>query len=162
MSETNVVVFTGTVGTDVDYKVLPGSQKPVAEIAIVNNKYKPNPQSETGFDQYSTWAAVKFNTRVADRVSQKIQKGMKITVTGELSEDVWPDQNNPEKNHRKLYIVGHSFDIHKQAGGNETGNQTGGRKNSGQAHSQSQNSNFTQSAPQAAPMAGNNPPGYNS
>tara|TARA_B100000446_G_scaffold184352_1_gene206149 strand:- start:30377 stop:30865 length:489 start_codon:yes stop_codon:yes gene_type:complete len=162
MSETNVVVFTGTVGTDVDFKVFPGSQKPVADLAMVNNKYKPNPQSESGFDQYSTWAVVKFNGRVADSVSQKIQKGMKITVTGELSEDVWPDQNNPGKNHRKLYIVGHSFDIHKQAGGTGTGNQTGGRQNSGQAHGQQPRSNQQQQAPQAAPIAGNNPSGYNS
>ncbi len=162
MSETNVVVFTGTVGTDVDFKVFPDSQKSVAEIAMVSNKYKPNPRFKTGFDQYSTWAAVKFNGRVADSVSQKIQKGMKITVTGELSEDVWPDQNNPGKNHRKLYIVGHSFDIHKQAGGTETGNQVGGRQNSVQAHGQLPGSNLQQPAHQAASIDGNNPPGYNS
>jgi single stranded DNA-binding protein len=162
MSETNVVVFTGTVGTDVDSQVIPGSSKTVAKLSLANNKYKPNPQAESGFDQYTTWATVKFEGRVADGVVNKIQKGMKITVTGELSEDVWPDQNNPGKNHRKLYIFGHSFEIQKQAGGTGTGNQSGSRQNSGQAHGQQPGSNVQQSAPQAAPVVGNNPPGYNS
>lgn len=111
MSDTNVVVISGTLGADVDYRVFSNGDSGVAEIRIASNKFKPNPQSESGFDQYTTWTTVKFNGRVAKNVANKLSKGMKIIVTGELSEDVWADQVTPRKNQRKLYVTGFSYEV---------------------------------------------------
>lgn len=119
MNDTNVIVISGTVGDDVDYRVFPDTNKGVAEISLVSNKYRKNQEADN-FDQYATWTTVKFQGRVADLVSRKLIKGSTITVTGELAEAVWDDKNNPGKKVRKLYIFGHSFNV--SAGGNSAGN----------------------------------------
>jgi single stranded DNA-binding protein len=115
MSDTNVVVLTGTLGNEVKSRAFPDSGNIEAVIRLASNKYKANPQSETGFDQYTTWTTVKFRGRVAENAVNKLSRGMKITVVGELSEDVWEDRNEPGKMQRQLYISGRSFEAKQGA-----------------------------------------------
>ena len=113
MSDTNVVVLTGTLGDEVKSRAFPDSGNIEAVIRLASNKYKANPQAETGFDQYTTWTTVKFRGRVAENAVKKLSKGLKITVVGALSEDVWEDRNTG-KMQRQLYISAKSFEA-KQA-----------------------------------------------
>jgi single stranded DNA-binding protein len=113
MSDTNVVVLTGTLGDEVKSRAFPDSGNIEAVIRLASNKYKANPQAETGFDQYTTWTTVKFRGRVAENAVKKLSKGLKITVVGELSEDVWEDRKTG-KMQRQLYISAKSFEA-KQA-----------------------------------------------
>ena len=169
MSDTNVVVITGTLGNEVDAHTFPDSGNIEAVIRLASNKYRANPESETGFDQYTTWMTVKFRGRIAEYAINKLSKGMKITVTGGLSEEVWDDRNEPGKKQRKLYISAKSFEISKQVArdGNTASHRDGEHRNDGQSHHRGQQRAVPKrpSQPrQAAPgihNQGQRPAGYN-
>jgi len=112
MSDTNVVVVGGNLGDDVSYRVIPQSGKGVAEIRIATNKHRLKPDG--GFDTSTSWVTVKFFGKIADRVRDKLSKGDKVTITGELSEDRWVDKNSGQ-NRSKLFIVANSYEYHGRA-----------------------------------------------
>ena len=112
MSDTNVVVVGGNLGDNVNYRVIPQSGKGVAEIRVATNKHRLKPDGD--FETSTSWVTVKFFGKIADRVKDKLSKGDKVTITGELSEDRWTDKNSGQ-NRSKLYIVANSYEYHGRA-----------------------------------------------
>jgi len=109
MSNTNVVVVTGNLGAEVEFRVIPQSETAVAEIRIAVNKHRPNPEAESGFDTITSWVTVKFYGKLAERAKAKLSIGVKVAITGELAEDTWVDKPTG-KNRSKLYVVGNAFE----------------------------------------------------
>jgi len=141
MSNTNVVVQTGRMGSDVKHAVMPSSTTSVAEVSIAVKKHRFNSGSQE-FDESTSWIPVKFFGDLADRARDKLSRGMLITVVGELSEETWVDKKT-QNNRSKLVVVGHSFE--KIAGGknvasmpSQQGNRTAQSVPSNQQHQQSQ------------------------
>ncbi|MFC1337405.1 MAG: single-stranded DNA-binding protein [gamma proteobacterium symbiont of Clathrolucina costata] len=135
MSNTNVVVLTGNLGDDVDHRVMPQSETSVAEIRIAVNKHRPN--QEGGFDTFTAWVPVKFFGNLADRAKEKLAKGAKVAITGELAEDTWVDKNSGQRRN-KLYVVGSSFE---PIGGGAKASQDAGAGYQDQSRPQRQQAN---------------------
>lgn len=146
MSNTNVVVITGNMGDDVDYRVFPQTGNGVAELRVAVNKHRLNQQTGQ-FDTYTAWVTVKMFGKLAERANEKLSKGAKVTVTGELAEDNWEDQPTGQKR-SKLYVVGNSFEYlgggtrapqgDDQGGSNYQGNSQSRQNQGGQRSRQGQ------------------------
>ncbi len=107
-NNTNVVVVTGNLGCEVDFRVFPQSGSGVSEFRVAISKYRPNDQG--GFETYTTWVSVKMFGKLAERARDKLVKGAKVALTGELSEDSWEDTETG-KRRSKLVIVANAFEV---------------------------------------------------
>lgn len=108
MSNTNIVVVTGHLGDDVDFRVFPNTGNGVSEFRIAVNKHRLNKHTDE-FDTYTTWITIKVFGKLAERAKEKLFKGAKVTVTGELAEDSWDDRQTGQKR-SKLYIIGNTLE----------------------------------------------------
>ena len=108
MSNTNVVIQTGRMGSDVKHAVMPSSQTSVADVSLAVKKHRYNSGSGE-FDETTSWIPVKFFGDLADRARDKLSKGTLITIVGELSEETWVDKQS-SKNRSKLVVIAHSFE----------------------------------------------------
>jgi len=118
MSNTNVVIQTGRMGSDVKYAVTPSSKTSVAEVSIAVKKHRYNSTSGE-FNETTSWIPVKFFGDLADRAKDKLSKGTLITIVGELTEETWKDKTTG-MSRSKLIVVAHS--VEKMAGGKNTVN----------------------------------------
>jgi single stranded DNA-binding protein len=122
MSNTNVVVITGNLVADVDYRVYPQSGDGIAEMSVAVNKHRFNQQTNQ-FDTFTTWVPVRMLGKLAERAVEKLSKGAKLTITGELAEDSWVDDST-QKQRSKLLVLGGSFEY---LGGGTKANQSADR-----------------------------------
>lgn len=116
MSNTNIVVQTGRMGSDVKFMVMPTSNTSVAEVSIAVKKHRYNSKTDK-FEETTSWIPVKFFGDLADRARDKLSKGTLITVVGELSEETWKDKIT-NQTRSKLVVIAHS--VEKIAGGKNT------------------------------------------
>lgn len=149
MSNTNVVIQTGRMGSDVNYAVTPSSQTSVADVSIAVKKHRFNSGSQD-FEESTSWIPVKFFGELADRARDKLSKGMLITVVGELVEETWVDKTT-QKNRSKLIVIAHSFE--KLASVNNVANMSAQPSNRPAA--QSAPANQQRSQPQATAVPRN-------
>lgn len=147
MSNTNVVVQTGRMGSDVNHAVMPSSQTSVADVNIAVKKHRFNSGSQT-FEESTSWIPVKFFGELADRARDKLSKGTLITVVGELSEETWVDKPT-QKNRSKLIVIAHSYE--KVAGGNNVANMTNQSASRLAQSTPANQQQHSQPQPQAAP-----------
>ena len=149
MSNTNVVIQTGRMGSDVKHAVMPSSQTSVADVSIAVKKHRYNSGSGE-FDETTSWIPVKFFGDLADRARDKLSKGTLITIVGELSEETWVDKQS-SKNRSKLIVIVHSFE--KLAEGKNVANMNEQQRNRPAAQPASAKQQHQQSQPQAAAAA---------
>ncbi len=146
MSNTNVVVLTGNLGDNVDYRVFPKSQKGVAELRIAVNKHRFNGDTQQ-FDTITSWVTIKMYGQLADRANEKLSKGAKIAIEGELVEDNWVEQPSGQKR-SKLYVVASSFE-YLGGGTRTTQNANQGNQQSQPSPQQSRNAGSQRKRPPA-------------
>ena len=151
MSNTNVVIQTGRMGSDVKHAVMPSSQTSVADVSIAVKKHRYNPGSGD-FDETTSWIPVKFFGDLADRARDKLSKGTLITIVGELSEETWVDKQS-SKNRSKLIVIVHSFE--KLAEGKNVANMNEQQGNRPAAQPASAKQQHQQSQPLAAAAPAN-------
>lgn len=145
MSNTNIVVITGNLGDDVDYRVFPQSGDGIAEFRIAVNKHRFNQQTNQ-FDTITAWVTVKMYGKLAERASEKLSKGAKVTITGELAEDTWVDDAT-QKPRSKLFVLGASFEF--LGGGTKANQQNDRGSSSNQGKSRPQQGQAKQNARQS-------------
>lgn len=109
MSNTNIVVLTGHLGAVPDYRVFPQSGNGVATLRMAVNKHRRN--ALTGeFDTVTTWVSIRLFGKLAERAREKLTKGDKVTITGELAEDTWVDRDSGQQR-SWLYVVGTACEL---------------------------------------------------
>jgi len=106
MSNTNVVVVSGNLGSDVETASTQGGTL-VVKFNIAMNKHRPDGQG--GFITDTSWITVKSFGNLAERLGGKLSKGFKVIVTGEISEERWQDKATGE-NRSKLLIIAASVE----------------------------------------------------
>ncbi len=152
MSNTNVVIQTGRMGSDVKHAVMPSSQTSVADVSIAVKKHRYNSGSGE-FDETTSWIPVKFFGDLADRARDKLSKGTLITIVGELSEETWVDKQS-SKNRSKLIVIVHSFEKLAEGKNVANMNEHQGKRHAAQPASSKQQQH-QQSQPQAAAAPAN-------
>jgi len=151
MSNTNVVIQTGRMGSDVKHAVMPSSQTSVADVSLAVKKHRYNSGSGE-FDETTSWIPVKFFGDLADRARDKLSKGTLITIVGELSEETWVDKQS-SKNRSKLIVIVHTFE--KLAEGKNVANVNEHQGNRPVAQPASAKQQHQRSQPQAAAAPAN-------
>lgn len=86
MSDTNVIVFSGRLGANPEMK---GQNGNFSVFRVCSTKkYTQNNQTQ----EKNTWVRVKAFNGNANFASGHLRKGDKVTITGELDENRWQDQ----------------------------------------------------------------------
>ena len=92
MASFNQIVIAGNVGNDPEMRFTPdGKAVTTLNVAVndprlVNDEWKDN----------TTWFRVACFGKLAERVNEKISKGIPVLVSGKLKLNQWQDKNNGE------------------------------------------------------------------
>lgn len=89
----NVITIAGTVGKDAEMKYLQDSTA-IAAFSVADSQ---------GKDKTVWWNCSLFGKR-AESLGQYILKGTKVTVSGQVTEDVWTDKNGQERKSMKVRV----------------------------------------------------------
>lgn len=89
----NVITVAGTTGKDAEMKYLSDGTA-IASFSIADSQ---------GRDKTVWWNCSLFGKR-AESLGQYITKGSKITITGQVTEDVWTDKNGQERKSMKIRV----------------------------------------------------------
>ena len=89
----NVISIAGTVGKDAEMKYL-NDGTAIASFSIADSQ---------GKDKTVWWNCSLFGKR-AEALGQYIHKGTKVTVSGQVTEDVWTDKNGQERKSMKVRV----------------------------------------------------------
>lgn len=106
----NSISIMGTIGRDIDAMRFE-SGLTVAEFSIaVNRKVK-------GEDVTDWWNIKAFN-KTAEIIAQYFEKGQRILVFGELTQDHWIDKSSGEKRSKPVIVVNTFSFIERRDSGN--------------------------------------------
>ena len=89
----NVITIAGTVGKDAEMKYLQDSTA-ISTFSVADSQ---------GKDKTVWWNCSLFGKR-AESLGQYILKGTKVTVSGQVTEDVWTDKNGQERKSMKVRV----------------------------------------------------------
>lgn len=89
----NVITIAGTAGKDAEMKYLPDGTA-IAAFSVADSQ---------GKDKTVWWNCSLFGKR-AEALGQYILKGTKVTVSGQVTEDVWVDKNGQERKTMKVRV----------------------------------------------------------
>ena len=89
----NVITIAGTVGKDAEMKYLQDSTA-ISTFSVADSQLK---------DKTIWWNCSMFGKR-AESLNQYILKGTKVTVSGQVTEDVWTDKNGQERKSMKVRV----------------------------------------------------------
>ena len=89
----NVITIAGTVGKDAEMKYLQDSTA-ISTFSVADSQLK---------DKTIWWNCSMFGKR-AESLNQYILKGTKVTVSGQVTEDVWTDKNGQERKTMKVRV----------------------------------------------------------
>lgn len=91
----NIITIAGTVGKDAEMKYL-NDGTAIASFSVADN--------QGGKDKPAIfWRCSLFGKR-AESLGQYIHKGTKVTVSGQVTEDVWTDKNGQERKTMKVRV----------------------------------------------------------
>jgi single-strand DNA-binding protein len=89
----NVITIAGTTGKDAEMKYL-NDGTAIASFSVADSQ---------GKDKTVWWNASIFGKR-AESLGQYILKGTKVTISGQVTEDVWTDKNGQERRTMKVRV----------------------------------------------------------
>ena len=89
----NVITIAGTVGKDAEMKYL-NDGTAIAAFSVTDSQ---------GKDKTVWWNCSLFGRR-AEALGQFILKGTKVTISGQVTEDVWTDKNGQERKSLKVRV----------------------------------------------------------
>ena len=89
----NIITIAGTVGKDAEMKYLQDSTA-ISTFSVADSQLK---------DKTIWWNCSMFGKR-AESLNQYILKGTKVTVSGQVTEDVWTDKNGQERKSMKVRV----------------------------------------------------------
>jgi len=89
----NIITIAGTVGKDAEMKYL-NDGTAIAAFSVADSQ---------GKDKTVWWNCSLFGKR-AEALGQYIHKGTKVTVSGQVTEDVWTDKNGQERKSLKVRV----------------------------------------------------------
>ena len=89
----NVITIAGTVGKDAELKHLSDGTA-IAAFSVADSQ---------GKDKTVWWNCSLFGKR-AESLVNYIHKGTKVTVSGQVTEDVWTDKNGQERKSMKVRV----------------------------------------------------------
>lgn len=89
----NVITIAGTTGKDAEMKYL-NDGTAIASFSVADSQ---------GKDKTVWWNASLFGKR-AEALGQYILKGTKVTISGQVTEDVWTDKNGQERKTMKVRV----------------------------------------------------------
>ena len=89
----NVITVAGVLGKDAEVKYLQ-SGDPVASFSVADSQGK----DKTVWWNCSVWG------KKAESLSPFLTKGTKVTVVGQVTEDVWTDKNGQERKSMKVRV----------------------------------------------------------
>ena len=89
----NIITIAGTVGKDAEMKYL-NDGTAIAAFSVADSQ---------GKDKTVWWNCSLFGKR-AESLGQYIHKGTKVTVSGQVTEDVWTDKNGQERKTMKVRV----------------------------------------------------------
>jgi len=89
----NVITIAGTTGKDAEMKYL-NDGTAIASFSVADSQ---------GKDKTVWWNASLFGKR-AESLGQYILKGTKVTISGQVTEDVWTDKNGQERRTMKVRV----------------------------------------------------------
>ena len=89
----NVITIAGTTGKDAEMKYLQDGTA-IASFSVADSQ---------GRDKTVWWNCSLFGKR-AESLCQYILKGTKVTISGQVTEDVWTDKNGQERKTMKVRV----------------------------------------------------------
>lgn len=89
----NVITIAGTTGKDAEMKYL-NDGTAIASFSVADSQ---------GKDKTVWWNASLFGKR-AEALGQYILKGTRVTISGQVTEDVWTDKNGQERKTMKVRV----------------------------------------------------------
>ena len=89
----NIITIAGTVGKDAEMKSLQDGTA-ISTFSVADSQLK---------DKTIWWNCSMFGKR-AESLNQYILKGTKVTVSGQVTEDVWTDKNGQERKSMKVRV----------------------------------------------------------
>lgn len=89
----NVITIAGTTGKDAEMKYL-NDGTAIASFSVADSQ---------GKDRTVWWNASLFGKR-AEALGQYILKGTRVTISGQVTEDVWTDKNGQERKTMKVRV----------------------------------------------------------
>lgn len=138
MNGTNVIFLNGTVVADPELKVFDSGNKVATLRMATNQTYTKNGERV----QESQFHTVKFWNKLADTISQYVQKGSNINVIGQLKYRDYTDPNGAKRQFAEIHAVSpstFSF-LPNNNSGNSEGKQNNGGGPSNQQPQQQQQS----------------------
>lgn len=112
MSDTNVSVFGGRLGQDIQLKTLPnGKGTQCAEFSVANTEAFPD--GNGGFTQETSWIDVRAFGKLAERQSNR-KSGDHLIITGRLVTKQWrTGDDQPRKVH---FVRAEKIELARKAG----------------------------------------------
>lgn len=93
--DTNCVVLVGRLGADPEYRVMPNSDRPVANLRVATNKRWKDSSGEK--KERTEWHRVVIFGPLADVAKEYAKKGMQVSVVGELRTEKWQDKEGVDR-----------------------------------------------------------------
>lgn len=94
----NLVILSGRLATEPSLKYLKGSGFAISKFNLaVQKEYYKNDESKADFFTIECW------NKLAESVTNNLDKGRKILVHGYIKSNIWSDENN--KTHKTILIV---------------------------------------------------------
>lgn len=126
---TNVVVISGALGKDPEHRQTQGGSSVLSFSVAVGDRRKVGEK----WEDVTHWVDVVLFGKRADSLAGILRKGMKVTVSGKLSQNRWEDKQGNKRS--KLEVVALDVDLPPRQKGEQT-NYTGGYQNGPQNGSQ--------------------------
>ena len=108
MSNINKVILSGTVGR-ADYKQVGAKETGLLKFSLVTTEYI---KTDDGFDQKPTWHNITVWGQTADRLAERVVKGVKLSLEGKLSNGSYEKDGIK---HNTVEIVATNIDVQKFA-----------------------------------------------
>ena len=89
----NVITIAGVVGRDAEVKYLQSGDA-VASFSVADSQGKDK----------TVWWSCSIWGKKAESLSAFLVKGTKVTVSGQVTEDVWTDKNGQERKSMKVRV----------------------------------------------------------
>lgn len=133
----NIVILSGNVGNDPEFRALDSGQE-VANFSVATNKtYKKNGEKITKTEWHR---CVAWGGR-AGFVNNWIKKGTAVEITGELVYEQWEDRDGNKRTTAKINVSNIEFAKGGSAGDNQGGDSNNNRQANNQRKRQAQPAN---------------------
>lgn len=93
MPSFNELVIVGNCGNDPEMRYTPDGKAVTSLNVAVND---PRLQADGTWKDNTTWFRVACFGKLAERVNEKVTKGMPVLVSGKVKLNQWQDKNNGE------------------------------------------------------------------